>query len=115
MIVLAICAVVLVTNGMNTPAEAKKFKPHIKPHISHKVGKSFARHGWKNAYRRAGQHAARDIRRAHRAGRWINGLWVASGVAAGVAAATRNCNYYYRRYQETRNPHWRDKYNACIR
>jgi hypothetical protein len=98
-IILAICAFVVAALGVSTPAEAKKHRPHI----SHNVGKKFAR------------HASHDIRHAYRAGRVIRNIGIATGIGAGIAALSRNCNHYYRRYQETGDPRWRNKYNACIR
>lgn len=105
---IAICAALtgLATITLDTPVEAKKFKPHI----SHKAGKNIFRGATKNMARAA----SRDVRHAARAGRWINGVWVGTGIAGGVAAVTRNCNYYYRRFQETGDPKWRNKYRACV-
>ena len=47
-----------------------------------------------------------------RPGRWVNGVWVVSGVAASVAVGTAsNCNYYYRKWKETGSSYWRDRYH----
>ncbi len=42
-------------------------------------------------------------------------VWVGAGVGEGAAVLTHNCNYYHKRYRETRSAEWRNKYNACVR
>ena len=42
-------------------------------------------------------------------------VWVGAGVGEGAAVLTHNCNYYHKRYQETRSAEWRNKYKACVR
>jgi hypothetical protein len=82
--------------SLNTPAEAKKFKP---PHVGKNVGK-------------AARNAGKSVSRAARWG--ANGIWIGTGIGAGYATVTSNCNYYYKRYRETGDRKWRNKYNACI-
>ena len=85
---------------VDTPAEAKKFKP---AHAAKNVGKQAGK-----VARNAGRGVARSVRRG------TDAIWVGTGLAAGHAAITNNCSHYYRRYQETGDRKWRNKYNACI-
>ena len=51
-----------------------------------------------------------------RSARWgARGIWYGTGIGAGAAIATNNCNYYYRRYKDTGHSKWRNRYNSCIR
>jgi hypothetical protein len=86
------------TVSLDAPAEAKKVKV---PHVGKNVGKSVGK---------AARNAGRTIGNAARWG--TNAVWVGAGLGATV---TNNCTYYYKRYQETRDPKLRNKYNACIR
>ena len=48
--------------------------------------------------------------------RWSgNAVWVGTGLGWGHAKVTNNCTYYYNRYKQTRDPKWKNQYNACIR
>lgn len=60
---------------------------------------------------------ARAAARNYRRGRWVNGVWVATGVAAtGVAVgAGSNCNYYYRKWKATGSAYWHDRYYGSCR
>ena len=56
--------------------------------------------------------AARGAYWRRGAGRWVNGVWVVNGVAASVAVGTAsNCAYYWRNWQATGRPYWRERYN----
>ena len=108
--IITVCAVAafVASVSFDTPAEAKKVN------VSKNVGKKFGK-----SMRKAGNSISRSVRKAgngiSRSVRWgVNGLWVGTGLAAGAARATNNCNYYHRRYRETGNPKWRNKYNNCI-
>lgn len=90
----------LAVMSIDTPAEAKKFKP---PHAAKQVGKSVGK---------AARNAGKSVSKAARWG--VDGIWIGTGLGAGHAALTNNCNYYYKRYRETGDPRWRNKYNACI-
>ena len=81
--------------------EAKKYKP---PKVAKNVGKSVGR---------AARYTVKTIGNVTRWGG--NALWVGTGVGWGHAKVTNNCNYYYKRYKETRDPKWKNQYNACIR
>ncbi|MEM7193027.1 MAG: hypothetical protein AAF405_09250 [Pseudomonadota bacterium] len=101
--------------SFHAPAEAR-------PNVGKNIGKGVnaATRGVYRGVRGAGRGVYRGVRGAGRGvyngARWgTRALWVGTGVGAGHAAMTRNCNYYYRRYQETRAAKWRNKYNACIR
>jgi len=88
--------------SIDTRAEAKKYKP---PKVAKNVGKSVGGRAALNTGKTIGSDK-----------RWgVNGIWVNTGLGAGHAALTNNCTYYYKRYKETRNAKWRNKYNACIR
>jgi len=100
--VITVCAAAafFASVTIDTPAEAKRIKP---PHVAKNVGKSVGK-----AARNAGKTVSRSVR-------WgTDAIWVGTGLAAGRAALTNNCNYYYRRYKETGDRKWRNKYNACI-
>ena len=92
------------TITFEAPADAR-------PGIGRSVGKGLntATRGVYRGVRGAGRGVYRGARWGTRA------LWVGAGVGAGHAALTRNCEYYRKRYQETRAAKWRNKYNACIR
>jgi hypothetical protein len=76
---------------------------HVRPHVTHNV----------RVYHPRARVAARNYRRA---GRWVNGVWIVNGVAASVAVGTAsNCNYYYRRWKETRSSYWHDRYDENCR
>jgi hypothetical protein len=64
-------------------------------------------------YARRYDHGYRYGRYYRGPGRWVNGVWVATGVASGVAAVTNNCNYYYRQWKATGSRYWRDRYANC--
>ncbi len=80
-----------------------------------------------DARRIGGVHARPNVAHVHvhpgrvagrnywRRGRWVNGVWVAAGVAATAAAVgTSDCNYYYRKWKGTGSAYWRDRYyNSC--
>ncbi len=69
---------------------------HVRPHVGHVYAHPGARIARRNYYRR---------------GRWVNGVWVAAGVAATAAAVgTGNCNYYYRKWKNTGSAYWRNRY-----
>jgi hypothetical protein len=80
---------------MVTPSEAKK----------HYSGRSIAKHPYKSV---------RRAYKPHHVGYWVNGVWVATGLGYGVSAVTKNCKYYYRRWEETGNHKWKAKYNRCV-
>lgn len=90
--------------SFEAPADAR-------PRVAKNVGKGFnkATRGVYRGVRGAGRSVYRGARWGTRA------LWVGTGVGATHAAMTRNCNYYHKRYRETRAAKWRNKYNACIR
>jgi len=92
------------TMTVQSPAEAR-------PGVAKSVGKGLntATRGVYRGVRGAGRSVYRGARWGTRA------LWVGTGVGAGAAAMTRNCNYYRKRYKETRAAKWRNRYNACIR
>lgn len=95
-----VLAAALLSLSLDTPAEAKKFKP---AQVSKNIGKN------------VGKTARKATKEVSRSVRWgANAVWVGTGIGAGHARLTNNCRYYYQRYQETRNSKWRDKYNACI-
>lgn len=89
---------------VSSDADARRLggRPHIKAgHVAHKVKPG-------KYARSAARHAARDVRRA---GRWVNGVWIANGVAASVAVGTAsNCGYYGRKWRETGSAYWRERY-----
>ena len=86
-----------------------------RPRVAKSAGKNFSKSvrrttkGVSRSVRSVGRGVGRSARRGART------IWVGTGIGAGAAAVTRNCNYYYQRYQETRHAKWRNKYNACIR
>lgn len=92
------------STSFDVPADAR-------PHVAKNVGKTF--NSAAKGVSRTVNSAANTVSRSARWG--TRALWVGTGVGAGAAAVTRNCNYYYKRYQETRSANWRNKYNACIR
>ena len=101
-------AIFVVSLSFDTPAEARKIK--ASKNIGKGVGKSM---------RRASKGVSRSVRNV---GKGISRSmsWGASGLLAGAALVTgtrarNNCNYYYKRYRETGNAKWRNKYNNCIR
>lgn len=109
---LALCAFAAfaVSTSFDTPVEARP-----KPKVSKNIGKSF-----NNTMRRASRGVSNSVRGVSRgvarSARWgARGVWYGTGVGAGAALATRNCNYYYRRYKDTGQPKWRNRYNSCIR
>jgi hypothetical protein len=93
-----LCAISFAPND----AEARRLggvhaRPHVaaRAHVRHPAARVAARHG--HYYRR---------------GRWVNGVWVVSGVAASVAVGTAsNCAYYWREWKATGRSYWRDRYN----
>ncbi len=98
---ITICAVAafFASATIDSDAEAKRIKPHVSKNVGKQAGKTV---------RNAGRGVSRSVR-------WgTNAIWVGTGLAAGHAALTNNCNYYYRRYKETGDRKWRNKYNACI-
>jgi len=100
---IVICAVAafFVSARFDTPAEAKKYKP---PKVAKNVGKS------------VGKTVRNTGKTIGSAARWGgNALWVGTGLGWGHAKATNNCTYHYKRYKETRDPKWKNQYNACIR
>lgn len=101
--IIAMCAVAafFVTASFDAPAEAKKVHP---PKVAKNVGKSVGR---------AARNTGRTIGSAARWGG--NAVWVGTGIGWGHAKVTNNCTYYYKRYKETRDPKWKNQYNACIR
>jgi hypothetical protein len=88
---ITVCAIAAFAASVtfDTPAEAKKVN------VSKKAGKNFARN--------ASKSVSRSVR------------WVGTGLATGAAVVTHNCDYYHRRYRETGDRTWRNKYNNCIR
>lgn len=82
-----------------TPSEARK----------HYSGPRIAKHAVKHPYK-----TVRRAYKPHHVGYWVNGIWVATGLGYGVSAVTKNCRYYYRRWEETGNPKWKAKYNRCV-
>ncbi|HEX2842872.1 hypothetical protein [Hyphomicrobium sp.] len=69
---------------------------HVRSHVGHvhvRPGRVVGRNYW-------------------RRGRWVNGVWVAAGVAATAAAVgtAGNCNYYYRKWKGTGSAYWRNRY-----
>ena len=93
-------AALVVFLSFDTPAEAKKYRP---AQVAKNIGKS------------VGNTARKATKGISRSARWsANAVWVGTGLGTAHAVVSKNCNYYYRRYQETRNPKWRNKYNACI-
>ncbi len=109
---VALCAFAAfaVSASFDTPAEARP-----KPKVSKNVGKSFSK-----SMRKASKGISNSVRGVSRgvtrSARWgARSVWYGAGVGAGAALATRNCNYYYRRYKETGYRKWRDRYNSCIR
>lgn len=108
---IMVCALAIFVTSLSfeTPAEARKAK------VSKNIGKSFGK-----SMRRASKGMSRSVRNVSRgisrSVRWgVGGLLAGSAVARGTARARNNCNHYYRRYQETGNRKWRNKYNNCIR
>ena len=100
-IMLCAVAALFVTASFDTPAEAKKYKP---AHVGKNFGKSVGR---------AARNTGRTIGSATR---WSgNAVWVGTGLGWGHAKVTNNCTYYYNRYKQTRDPKWKNQYNACIR
>jgi hypothetical protein len=100
---ITVCTIAafFVTASFDAPAEAKKIKP---PHVAKNVGKNVGK---------AARNAGKSVSRAARWGG--NALWVGTGVGWSHARVTNNCTYYYNRYKETRDPKWKNQYNACIR
>lgn len=100
---IIVCAVAasFVSASFDAPAEAKKVKP---PKVAKNVGKSVGK---------AARNTGKTIGNAARWGG--NAVWVGTGIGAGHAKLTKNCTYYYNRYKETRDPKWKNQYNACIR
>jgi hypothetical protein len=113
-IVAGIAAAGLALASFAGEVEARKGVPHIKaPHIA-KVGKA-----GRYASRNVARHAAKDVRHVARntyygPRRWVNDIWIGTGLGTGVALVTNNCNYYYKRWQATGDKRWRNKYAACI-
>jgi hypothetical protein len=100
-VTVCVLAALVASVSFDAPAEAKKFKP---AKVSKNIGKSVGK-----TARKAGKEISRSAR-------WgADAIWIGTGLGAGTAALTQNCKYYYRRYQDTRDPKWRSKYNACIR
>jgi len=100
---IMICAVAafFLSASFDTTAEAKKVKA---PHVAKNVGKS------------VGKTVRNTGKTIGSAARWGgNALWVGTGIGWGHAKVTNNCTYYYKRYKETRDPKWKNQYNACIR
>lgn len=95
---LAASVFVAGTVAVVTPSEAKRH------YSGPKVGKH-VKHPYKYT---------RRVYKPHHVGYWVNGVWVATGLGYGVAAATKNCNYYYRRWIDTGNHKWKAKYNRCV-
>ena len=112
------------------PAEARRgFSGHVE---GHHVGRTVGHYAHRNvghyARQNVGRYARKDVGHYARrydhgyrygryyrgSGRWVNGVWVATGVAAGAAAVTNNCNYYYRQWKATGSGYWRDRYANCI-
>jgi hypothetical protein len=99
-ITACVLAALVLSLSFDTPAEAKKYKP---AQVSKNIGKS------------VGNTARKATKGISKSARWgANAVWVGTGIGAAHAAVSKNCNYYYRRYQDTRNPKWRNKYNASI-
>jgi hypothetical protein len=72
--------------------------------------------GVKNIGKSVGKTARKAGKEISRSARWgADAIWIGTRLGAGTAALTQNCKYYYRRYQDTRDPKWRSKYSACIR
>lgn len=103
---LAIFCFVAFTAAMTfqAPADAR-------PHVAKGVGNGL------NVATRGVYRGVRGVGRGvYQGARWgTRAVWVGAGVGAGHAALTRNCEYYRKRYEETRAAKWRNKYNACIR
>lgn len=109
---LALCALAAFALSVtfDTPVEAKP-----KPKVSKNIGKNFGK-----SMRKASKGVSRSMRNVSqgvtRSARWgARGVWYGTGIGAGAALATNNCNYYYRRYKDTGQTKWRNKYNNCIR
>lgn len=100
-IIMCAVAAFFVSASFDAPAEAKKVHA---PKAAKKVGKSVSR---------AARNTGKTIGNVTRWGG--NALWVGTGVGWGHAKVTNNCNYYYKRYKDTRDPKWKNQYNACIR
>ena len=81
---LAASVFVAGTVAVVTPSEAKK----------HYSGQSIAKHAVKHPYK-----SVRRAYKPHHVGYWVNGIWVATGLGYGVSAVTKNCKYYYRRWE----------------
>lgn len=103
------------TVTFQAPADAR-------PGVGKRVGNgvNVATRGVYRGVRGAGRGVYRGVRGAgrgvYRGARWgTRALWVGTGVGAGAAAMTRNCNYYRKRYEETRAAKWRNRYYSCIR
>ena len=119
-IIAFIAALLFVSMTTVFPAEARRgFGGHVG---GHHVGRNVGHYAHRNVGHYAGKdvgHYARGYDHGYRygryyrgPGRWVNGLWVATGVAAG--AVTNNCNYYHRQWKATGNGYWRDRYANCI-
>ena len=119
-IIAFIAALLFVSMITVIPAEARRgFSGHVG---GHHVGRNVGHYAHRNVGHYAGKdvgHYARGYDHGYRygryyrgPGRWVNGLWVATGVAAG--AVTNNCNYYYRQWKATGSSYWRDRYANCI-
>lgn len=87
--------------SFDVPAEAKTVHPQ-------KAAKNFGK-----SVGKAARNTGKTIGNAARWGG--NAVWVGTGVGWGHAKVTNNCTYYYNRYKETRDPKWKNQYNACIR
>ena len=107
-IMVCALAIFVVSLSFDTPAEARKIK------ASKSIGKSFGK-----SMSRASKGMSRSVRKVGR-GVSRSVSWGASGLLPGAALVTgtrarNNCNHYYKRYRETGNAKWRNKYNNCIR
>ena len=108
--ILMLCAGVgfAVPASFGTPAEAK-------PKVSKNFGKNVGK-GMRNVSRGVSRSVRNASRSVYNSARWGGRtIWVGTGLGAGAARASRNCNYYYRRYRDTGHAKWRNRYNACIR
>ena len=104
------------TVSMPTPADAGKRMGKVG-----KIGKigKVPKLGKHVGHGKVARHAAKDMRyakpgRYYRAGRWADGIWIGTGLATGVAVVTKSCNHYYKRWQASGDPKWRNRYNACV-
>ena len=130
-IIAGVAALIFVSMSIVIPAEARRGFSGGGHHVSRNVGRHYAGNVGRYAGRNVGHYAggyyagrnvgryARNYDYGYRGryyrgpGHWVNGVWVATGVAAGAAAVRNSCNYYYRRWQATGSSYWRNLYAEC--